>query len=150
MADSSPEHNNSAASDSDTDCIKNGELFMKKLEAKNKAANNKSKQIKPTKATKPTAKTESKKPAKDWIEDDTGLLIDILESKPCLWDVHHADYMKRDIKEVAYSEMAATFDTNTASIKQKINNLRTRFGKDLSKERTTKSGQATNELYISN
>ena len=42
MAESSPEHNNSAASDSETDCIKNRELFMKKLEAKNKAANNKS------------------------------------------------------------------------------------------------------------
>ena len=37
-----------------------------------------------------------------------------------------------------------------ASIKQKLNNLRTRFGKELSKERNTKSGQATEELYNSN
>ena len=35
MAELSPEHNNSAACYSDS--IKNGELFMKKLEAKNKA-----------------------------------------------------------------------------------------------------------------
>ena len=46
--------------------------------------------------------------------------------------------------------MASNFDTDIASIKQKLNNLRTRSGKELSKERNTKSSQATEYLYNSN
>ena len=74
----------------------------------------------------------------------------MLESNPCLWDIHHKDYSKRDLKEIAYSDIAESFDTNIASIKTKINSLRTQFGKELTKERSTKSGQSTDELYSSN
>ena len=66
---------------------------------------------KPEKATK-TLKADSKKSAKDWTDEETTMLIEILESKPCLWDVYHAEYSKRDIKEIAYSEMASNFDTD--------------------------------------
>ena len=45
------------------------------------------------------------------------MLIEFLESKPCLWDVYQPEYSKRDIKEIAYSEMASNFDTDIASIK---------------------------------
>ena len=87
---------------------------------------------------------------KDWTDDEILLLIDLLESNPCLWDIHHKDYSKRDLKEIAYSDIAESFDTNIASIKTKINSLRTQFGKELTKERSTKSGQSTDELYSSN
>ena len=87
---------------------------------------------------------------KDWTDDEISLLIDLLESNPCLWDIHHKDYSKRDLKEIAYSDIAESFDTNIASIKTKINSLRTQFGKELTKERSTKSGQSTDELYSSN
>ena len=58
-------------------------------------------------------------------------------------------YSKLDLKESAYSEIAESLDTNIASVKAKINNLRTQFGKELSKERHAKSGQSTYELYSS-
>lgn len=73
----------------------------------------------------------------------------MLESNPCLWDIFDKSYTKRDLKESAYSEIAESLDTNIVSVKTKINNLRTQFGKELSKERQTKSGQSTDELYSS-
>ena len=137
-----------SSSESEKDTIQNGDMFRnKKAEAIKKKPE---KAKKTSKADSKTPKADSKKSAKDWTEEETTMLIEILESKPCLWDVHHAEYSKRDIKEIAYSEMASNFDTDIASIKQKLNNLRTRFGKELSKERNTKSGQATEELYNSN
>ena len=133
---------------------KKAEAIKKKPEKAKKTSKADSKtpkaDSKTPKADSKTPKADSKKSAKDWTEEETTMLIEILESKPCLWDVHHAEYSKRDIKEIAYSEMASNFDTDIASIKQKLNNLRTRFGKELSKERNTKSGQATEELYNSN
>ena len=142
----------SSESETEGDSIKNGDLFKKtKKTGDKKAGDKKADDKKAEKGKKTTAKTDSKtKPAKDWTDEETSLLIDLLESKPCLWDIHHAEYTKRDLKEIAYSEMATSFDTNIASIKQKLNTLRTRFGKELAKERNTKSGQSTDELYISN
>ena len=144
-----------SSSESEKDTIQNGDMFRnKKAEAikkkPEKAKKTSKADSKTPKADSKTPKADSKKSAKDWTEEETTMLIEILESKPCLWDVHHAEYSKRDIKEIAYSEMASNFDTDIASIKQKLNNLRTRFGKELSKERNTKSGQATEELYNSN
>lgn len=130
-----------SSSESEKDTIQNGDMFKNKKAEANKK--------KPEKAKK-TPKADSKKSAKDWTDEETTMLIEFLESKPCLWDVYQPEYSKRDIKEIAYSEMASNFDTDIASIKQKLNNLRTRFGKELSKERNTKSGQATEELYNSN
>lgn len=131
--------------------ISNGDLFRKKNEAKKKKKIDEkideSDQKKKVKGKKTDPKT---KLAKEWTDEDTSLLIDQLESKPGLWDVYHAEYSKRDIKEIAYSEMALAFDTNISSIKKKLSSLRTRFGSKLTKERSTKSGQSTDELYRSN
>jgi len=115
-----------SSSESEKDTIQNGDMFKNKKAEANKK--------KPEKAKK-TPKADSKKSAKDWTDEETTMLIEFLESKPCLWDVYQPEYSKRDIKEIAYSEMAGNFDTDIASIKQKLNNLRTRFGKELSKER---------------
>ena len=41
-------------------------------------------------------------------------------------------------------------DTNTASIKAKINGLRGQLGGEVAKVNKTKSGQSTDELYTSN
>ena len=63
-----------------------------------------------SKATKPA---DSKaKSAKDWTDDEISLLIDLLESNPCLWDMHQEDHSKRDLKEMAYSDIAESFDKN--------------------------------------
>ena len=96
-------------------------------------------------------KKDSKaKAAKEWNNDDLTLLIDMLESKPCLWDIYHPDYLKRDMKEIGYSKIATALNTTNASVKTKINGLRAQLGRGITKEKTTKSGQSTDELYKSN
>ena len=40
------------------------------------------------------------KAAKEWNDDELTLLIDMLESKPCLQDIYHPDYLKCDMKEI--------------------------------------------------
>ena len=89
------------------------------------------------------------KSAKEWTDDETSLLIDMLEANLCLWDIYHTDYSKRDLKEMAYTEIATSLDTNITSVKAKINNLRTQLGRVMAKEKSTKSGQSTDRLYAS-
>ena len=115
-------------SDNETGELRNGDFFKKQKQKK---------------------ETSKAKSAKEWTDEETSQLIDLLESNPCLWDVFDKSYSKRDVKESAYSEIAESLDTNIALVKAKINNLRTQFGKELSKERRTKSGQSTDELYSS-
>ena len=89
------------------------------------------------------------KGAKNWTDEEISLLMDMLEEKLCLWDVFDKEYMKRDVKEIACTEIASYLDTNTASIKAKINGLRGQLGGEVAKVNKTKSGQSTNELYAS-
>ena len=89
------------------------------------------------------------KSAKEWTDDETSLLTDMLEANPCLWDIYHTDYSKRDLKEIAYTEIVISLDTNITSIKAKINSLRTQLGREMAKEKSTKSAQSTDELYAS-
>lgn len=72
-----------------------------------------------------------------------------MEDNPCLWDVFHSDYRKRDVKNLAYTSIADVFDTNEKSVKAKINGLRAQLGRGKGKEIKTKSGQSTAELYKS-
>ena len=92
-----------SSSESEKDTIQNGDMFRnKKAEAikkkPEKAKKTSKADSKTPKADSKTPKADSKKSAKDWTEEETTMLIEILESKPCLWDVHHAEYSKRDIK----------------------------------------------------
>ena len=124
-------------SENEIDPIRNGEMFENYLAAKK---NYEKKKVK---------KDPKAKFAKEWTDDETSLLIDMLEASPCLWDIYHTDYSKRDLKEIAYTEIATSLDTNITSIKAKINRLRTQFGREMVKENSTKSGQSTDELYAS-
>ena len=90
------------------------------------------------------------KAAKEWNDDDLTLLIDMLESKPCLWDIYHPGYLKRDMKEIGHSEIATALNTTNTSVKTKKNGLRAQLAREITKEKTTKSGQTTGELYKSN
>ena len=96
-----------------------------------------------------TAEKTKSKGAKDWTDEEISLLIDMLEGKPCLWDVFDKEYTKRDFKEIAYTEIASSLDTNIESIKAKINGLRAQLGREVAKVNKTKSGQSTDELYAS-
>ena len=49
---------------------------------------------------------------KDWADEEISLLINMLEEKPCLWDVFNEEYTKQDVKEIGYTEIASSLDTN--------------------------------------
>ena len=53
------------------------------------------------------------------------------------------------MKERAYAELAEYFDSSSAIVKAKINALRAILGREMEKESKTKSGQATDEMYVS-
>ena len=85
-------------------------------------------------------KKDSKaKAAKEWNNDDLTLLIDMLESKPCLWDIYYPDYLKRDMKEIGYSEIATALNMTNASVKTKINGLRAQLGDNKRKDNQERS-----------
>ena len=93
-----------------------------------------------------TAKQTKSKWEKDCTDKEISLLIDMLEEKPCLWDVFDKAYTKRDVREIAYTEIASSLDTNIESIKAKINGFSAQYGRELAKVNKTKSGQSTDEL----
>ena len=41
----------------------------------------------------------NKKGKKTWSDDEIEILIDLYESRPCLWDIFSKDYCKHDMKE---------------------------------------------------
>ena len=107
------------------------------------------KQDKREEAKKASKKEKDLNAEKDWTNDEISLLNDMLEANPCLRDVYHTDYTNRDIKEIAYTEIATSLDTNIPSIKTKLNGLRAELGQEMSKEKSNKSGQSSYELYSS-
>ena len=136
------------SSDSEDYSYQPGDTFKK--QAKEKSIEKADTAEKADKEQKKGKKDSKAKAAKEWNDDELTLLIDMLESKPCLWDIYHPDYLKRDMKEIGYSEIATALNTTNASVKTKINGLRAQLGQEITKEKTTKSGQSTDELYKSN
>ena len=106
--------------------------------------------LQPKRIVKKKGKKNPKaKSAKEWTDDETFLLTDMLEASACLWDIYHTDYSKRDLKEITYTKFATSLDTNITSVKAKINSLRTQLGREITKEKNTKSVQSTDKLYAS-
>ena len=66
--------------------------------------------------TKETIKNGKKK----WTDDKVQDLIELLEEKPCLWDIFSNEYTKREMKERAYAELAKHSDSSSAIVKAKI------------------------------
>ena len=50
------------------------------------------------------------------------------DKNPCLWDILHKDYTKRNEKEIIYSSLTDVLETETNSIKTIINGLRAQLG----------------------
>ena len=54
-----------------------------------------------------------------------------------------------EVKERPCAELLEHFDSSSAIVKAKINALRAKLGREMAKESKTKSGQATDEKYVS-
>ena len=65
------------------------------------------------------------------------------EENPCLWDVLHKDYTKRNVKEITYSNVTDVFETEINSIKAIVNGQRAQLECKLVKESKTKSEEST-------
>ena len=87
---------------------------------------------------------------KDWTDDEISLLIYMLEANSCLWNVYNTDYTNCGMKEIAYTEIATSLDTNIPLTKTKINSLRAQLGLKDAQKKSTKSGKSTDELYLRN
>ena len=64
------------------------------------------------------------------------------EENPCLWDVLHKDYTKRNVKEITYSNVTDVFETEINSIKTIVNGQRAQLECKLVKESKTKSEES--------
>ena len=65
---------------------------------------------------------------KDQDENHIFLFIKIHEENPCVWDILHKDYTKRNVKEIIYSNLTDVLETKANSIKTIINGLRAQLG----------------------
>ena len=68
---------------------------------------------------------------------------------PCPWDIFDNSYQKRNVKERALAAIANELDVQITDIKSKWNAIRGQFGRELNKVKSSKSGQSTDDLYVS-
>ena len=52
-------------------------------------------------------------------DDEVESIMDLYESRPCLWDTFSKDYRKRDFKEKALNEISEEIFIPVEEIKQK-------------------------------
>lgn len=93
--------------------------------------------------------TNGRTKGRKWSDQETNLLIDLLEEHTCLWDVYSKEYHLRNARERAYEKMKGELNIELADIKTKIMNLRSQLGREIAKSKAKKSGQARSECYKS-
>lgn len=86
---------------------------------------------------------------KQWLKAEIDELIDLYHAKPELWDIKSKIYRNRVKKQSALVEIAENFRTTVEEITRKIHNLRNQFNSELKKAAKKKTGEGTDELYIS-
>ena len=93
------------------------------------------------------------KKERNWKDEEIETLITLYEDRACLWDVANEDYMNRDKKEVAYSQidvqMSEKYGITRDDYKSKWKILRSQFMREQALERRKKSGQPTSDVYHS-
>ena len=80
-----------------------------------------------------------------WSDAEVDRLIELLEERPCLWDVFCKEYRVREKRERAYEEIENELEIDLNDIKTKIVGLRSQLGRKLSKTNNKKSGQALSD-----
>lgn len=79
--------------------------------------------------------------------------IDLYRQHKCLWKIKDATYANRALRTKAYQELLGLYKTVDAgatveSVKNKINNMRSAFRKELKKVKMSKrSGSSADEIY---
>ena len=85
-----------------------------------------------------------------WCDAEVDRLIELLEERPCLWDVFCKEYHVREKRERAYEEIENKLEIDLNDIKTKIVGLRSQLRRELSKTNNKKSGQGLGDNYKSN
>lgn len=81
-------------------------------------------------------------------------LIDMYRMNPCLWKIKSKNYSNRILRDKAYASLLQyykTVDDNATidTLKNKLNNLRSAFRKELKKvNKCKKSGSGSEEQYV--
>ena len=99
--------------------------------------------------SKPPKKAKCERSSRRWSNEDTSLLIDMLEERPCLWDTGSKDYQSRDKRAKAIEDMQDVIGLSPNEIKLKITSLRGQLGRELAKVSKAKSGQSVDDCYKS-
>ena len=96
------------------------------------------------------AQKKGKGRERNWKDEEIEMLITLYEERLCLWDVGHKDYMIRDSKEVAYSQINSLVsdksDISCEDYKSKWRIIRSQFMREQALERKKKSGQPTSDV----
>ena len=87
------------------------------------------------------------KQIKKWDSRETSSLIELIEQRPCLWNVNDRTYHSRVERERALNEIGDQIGVSAAECKSKFAILRGQLGREMAKVAKTRSGQATNDLY---
>ncbi|XP_068757878.1 uncharacterized protein [Montipora capricornis] len=85
-----------------------------------------------------------------WCDAEVDRLIELMEERPCLWDVFCKECHVREKRERACEEIENELEIDLNDIKTKTVGLRSQLGRELSKTNNKKSGQALNDNYKSN
>ena len=92
-------------------------------------------------ATQQNKATNGWTKGRKWSDQETNLLIGLLEEHTCLWDVYSKEYHLRNAQERAYEKMKGELNIELADIKTKIMNLPSQLGREISKSKEVWTGQ---------
>lgn len=88
-----------------------------------------------------------------WSSGQIVTFLDVYRKYECLWDVTSPDYLKREVKREAYTELVNELDlvglTATEDcLKKKIKNLRDAYRHELNKvKKSKKSGASADKVH---
>lgn len=97
-----------------------------------------------TEETPGRKRKQSRGKLRKWNDEETDLLIDLLEQNACLWDVFSKDYHLKDKRDKTFETMQEELGISIADIKYKITDwaeiaARSWSGQDKPKEIMTRS-----------
>ena len=96
--------------------------------------------------------TRRVKHERSWKDEEIETLIGPYEERVCLWDFGSEEYVNQDGKDLAYEQVdeeMKKYNISREKFKSKWKGLRGQFMREKVGERKKKSGQASNEVYIS-